>query len=112
MDSIRQDYPEVDSIICKFKFYDSDTGRLSKSIEERGLNLDGVSHFQVNCIAWECVNGGFDLNRIVHLSIKNRLPEVHGSIACRGWQDRGRINKHRCNTRLEYFYSITYRWTH
>ncbi|MEK4006404.1 hypothetical protein [Paenibacillus sp. FSL H3-0333] len=108
MASIREDYPEVLSIKSQFKFYDSETGRLTNTTDQRDINLDFYPHFNINCICWECVNGGHDLNMIIHTSIKERITDVTGSSICQGWQDRQRINRHRCNTRLEYFYSIEY----
>jgi hypothetical protein len=108
VNSIRKDYPEVSSIHSRYNFYDSEADKLTSSIEERELNLDHVSHFQVSCICWECVNGGYDLNRIVHTAIKDRLSNITGTLRCQGWQDKQRINKHRCYTKLEYFFTFTY----
>ncbi|GMX64437.1 hypothetical protein Elgi_37060 [Paenibacillus elgii] len=108
MNSIRNDYPEVSSIRTKYNFYDSETDKLTREIEERELNLDHIKQFHVDCICWECVNGGYDLNTIVRMSIQDKLPHVAGKMSCQGWQDRQRINKHRCYTKLEYFFTFTY----
>jgi hypothetical protein len=102
-------YPEVSSVTSKYNFYDSETDKLSRSSEERKLNLELLYNMKVNCMCWECVSGGYDLDNILYTAVKEKRTEITGSIKCMGWQDKQRINKHRCFTRLEYFLNIEYK---
>lgn len=108
MSSLRVRFPEINSITARYNFYDSETDKLTRATEEKEINLDSVHDIQVKCICWECVNGGYDLSTVFYGAIKDKLTETTGSQRCMGWQDRSRINQHRCYTRLEYIFTITY----
>lgn len=54
----------------------------------------------IKCPMRECVEGGFDLRAQYNRSELD--VECSGASVCQGWQDKERINKHRCLCKLQW----------
>jgi len=57
----------------------------------------------------ECIAGGFDLSDAVSDVVVTRRDESSGTILCKGWQDRERLNQHRCFLEMKYKITATYK---
>jgi hypothetical protein len=83
----------ISSVKLMLRFQDSD--KLGPIIEKE-INLSKDDDYRIACPMRECVGGGFNLSE----SIKN--PGQQEPQVCLGWQDRERINQHRCLCKLSY----------
>lgn len=54
----------------------------------------------IECPMRECVDGGFNLG--IQRNGSGLEIGCSGSIVCQGWEDKQRINKHRCLCELHY----------
>jgi hypothetical protein len=106
-DRLANRLPGVQSIQIKFRFTDFDGGEdpAPKSIT---FCRHSKAFFEVECPFWECVMGGFDLTGSVFECIRRRQTHLTGESTCGGWQDRERINNHRCLLKAHYDITVEY----
>ena len=78
----------------KVSFQDSDR---PAQVIEKEMTLCRDEDFLIQCPNLECVDGGFDLRGV---NISNQAQPK--PLVCSGWQDRERINKHRCLCELHF----------
>lgn len=104
---IKDRYPFVKTIQLCLEFHDSESGR-EESKETRNLLPEHSALFELPCGYWECVQGGFDLGAPIDTMLTKRQPSISGELVCQGWQDRERIEKHRCLRKLIYRVNAEY----
>jgi hypothetical protein len=75
-------YPEVESIVINMTY--SQKG-IQKSFP-RLVNFFPDSHafFRISCLNKECIDGGFDLTKVITTMIGNRRASVKGELNCKG----------------------------
>jgi hypothetical protein len=75
-------FPEVAGIVIRMIY--SQRG-IQKSLP-RVINFFPGSYalFRVDCLNKECVDGGFDLTRVITEMIRNRSEAVKGDLGCEG----------------------------
>lgn len=105
---IKERYPQVDKIVFKFHYHDSD-GLAEDSEETFNRNPESYAYFEFECPYRECIDGGFDLSKEVTEMLKSKKEEIDGEKICMGWQDRERVNKHRCWCELTFEIKATYK---
>lgn len=60
----------------------------------------------------ECGEGGSDLDQVVGEMVRARESLREGVSRCKGWEDQGRMGKHRCLDELRYSVEIYYQDQH
>ena len=105
---IKDEFPEVFHITISLTFgdfdeeVDPDSCMFEYSPESRAF-------FELKCPFWECIMGGFNFSAPVRKAVTDRLEKLKGTEKCPGWQDRERINKHRCYLTAHYEIHIQYK---
>jgi hypothetical protein len=86
--------PNIESIEIKMQFTNPD----DKNTFEKNIVLkkDMKAYFKYDCPYRECINGGYDLNDIINKAIESPNKQAEGKLICQGWQDKERVNKHKC----------------
>lgn len=105
---IKDRYPNVMSITFQMNYKDPD-GLASPSYKEKSFKEDDSAYFNFNCPYRECIKGGHDLNSVVSGILQDNINEYTRNSTCQGWQDRERINKHRCLGELNYKIIVKYK---
>lgn len=84
------DFKNNNIVSRRFKvcFQDSCGGA---QVAEKEIFLCKEGGFLIPCPMCECVNGGFDIK-----GVDSMEQGQSKTFICQGWQDRERINKHRC----------------
>jgi hypothetical protein len=80
--SVATHFPEVVQIIISMMYNQKGMG---KSLP-RTVNFFPGSYalFRVSCLSKECVDGGFDLTRVITAMIRNRREAAKGELNCEG----------------------------
>jgi hypothetical protein len=104
---IKDNYPDVESITFEMNYKDFDN-MADLSPDKYEKRPENYAHFKFDCPCKECIDGGYDLDIIVDKIIKENKNNT-GTIICKGWQDRERINKHRCWCELNYRIVVKYK---
>jgi len=75
-------FPGVASIVISMLY----TQKGMKESLPRVVNFFPASHafFRVNCLSKDCIDGGFDLTKVVEDMIKRRKKAVKGQLFCGG----------------------------
>jgi len=75
-------YPEVASIVISMTY---NQRGIAKALP-RTVNFFPGSYalFRVDCLNKECVDGGFDLSRVIDTMIRNRRGTAKGDLCCEG----------------------------
>ena len=94
-ETIATDFPCVRSITITVRFKDAD-GQCDPETQTRTYSPGMKAFFEIRCPFQECVLGGFNFGGSVAGAVRDRKRQVAGETKCAGWQDRERINKHRC----------------
>ena len=87
----------VKSIKIKASFKDPEA--INRCVEKEVILHVGDDHF-IKCPMRECIEGGFDLRS--QLAEPGLKIGRSGVAVCQGWQDKERINKHRCLNELHW----------
>jgi hypothetical protein len=104
---VKEMYPQVAKIIVDMKFKEPDWGG-DPDPRQSTYSQESKAFFKIDCPHVECISGGFDLSTPIDKLVASRLEKVDGTITCQGWQDKERINKHRCLLKLNYTISAYY----
>lgn len=104
---IKESFPMLASLSVHMTFEEPDWGR-NPSPKHQTFGPESKAFFVIDCPYYECISGGFDLSSAVANLVRIRDTESSGTIICQGWQDRERINKHRCLLKMEYKMTATY----
>jgi len=99
--------PTVTCLRIEMEFIDPDMWRKPSS-RTYSFTPDRPGYFKIECAQGECMYGGFDLTTAVREAIRNKTGEISGKFMCMGWQDRERINKHRCLFECHYRIIVAY----
>ncbi len=105
---LKEKYPKVTDLMVKMSFKDYDGGSNPEPRQEK-YSPESKAFFKIACPHRECVSGGFDLSSAIDKLVTSRLGKLDGTITCQGWQDKERINKHRCFLELNYAISAKYK---
>ena len=75
-------FPEVTRIVIKMIYRQND---IMKSLP-RVVNFfpESSALFRIDCLNKECVDGGFDLTRVLTGMIRNRREAAKGDLSCEG----------------------------
>ena len=73
-------FPKVTSIVITMIY----TQKGMKESLPRTVNFFPASHafFKVNCLSKDCVDGGFDLTRVITDMVGNRRKAMKGELSC------------------------------
>ena len=104
---IEEKYPNVAELKIKSRFEDGD-GVCQPKEQERVFKSTQRAYFDLPCPFKECVHGGFDLLGAVDDAVRAGQLESSGTAICMGWQDRERVNKHRCRLKMTYEIQVQY----
>ncbi len=99
--SVKELYSQVDSIEVEMNFNNPDGGG-DPVAKKESYSQASKAFFKIDCPHVECVSGGFNLSSAISDLISSEKVRIEGGIVCQGWQDRERINKHRCLHELKY----------
>jgi len=104
---IAERFPGVKRILIRLRFEDIDR---HCNPEPRELEFDPTStaFFELKCPLYQCVKGGFNFSAPVAEMNRTRQLRSKGHSVCQGWQDRERINKHRCLLTAHYEIQVGY----
>jgi hypothetical protein len=96
-------YPNVASVIISMNYYQKSTGR---TIMQRTVNFSpgSLAYFHMECMGYDCVDGGFNLEPVVKKMMKGRLKSGKGELLCSG-------NDSSSHTRIDYKIDIKYNKT-
>jgi hypothetical protein len=105
---LKEKYPQVGDITIdtSYKDYDMKDGPEPQQIK---FAQESKAFFRIECPYRECISGGFDLSAAIDELISSHMDKLDGTITCQGWQDKERVNKHRCFLKLNYAISTTYK---
>jgi hypothetical protein len=105
---LKEKYPKVKDLTVEISFKDYDGGSNPEPKQEN-YSQESKAFFKIACPHRECVSGGFDFSSAINELVTSRLDKLDGTITCQGWQDKERINKHRCFLELHYKISVKYK---
>jgi hypothetical protein len=83
---ISERFPEVSSIVIHMTYHQ----KLSNHVlMVRTVNFSPISHayFNLECLTKKCINGGFELTRVIANMIKKHKKSDNGKTVCRGKND-------------------------
>lgn len=75
-------FPEVSSIVISMTY--SQKGFLKPLPRTVNFFPSSYALFRVDCLRKDCVEGGFDLHKVITRMIKNRRETVKGELCCGG----------------------------
>lgn len=78
--SVATRFPEVVSIIMNMTYNQKGTISILRTFH---FNPSSYAFFKVNCLRKDCVNGGFDLTKVITAMIKNRRMNAKGTLSCK-----------------------------
>jgi hypothetical protein len=104
---IKDRFPILASLSMHMTFEEPDWGG-NPSPKQETFGPKSKAFFEIECPYYECISGGFNLSSAVIKLVNTRGTESSGTIICQGWQDRERINKHRCLLKMKYKITATY----
>lgn len=100
-------FPGVDSIQITVTFKEPDWGT-DPDYKKLEYSRSSKASFKLPCPHVECVRGGFNFSNVIRDMVDKEKEGAQGTFSCQGWQDRERINKHRCLLQASYHVKITY----
>jgi hypothetical protein len=75
-------FPEVADIVVRMMYSQRGVQKsLTRSVH---FSPDSYAVFWVDCLAKECVDGGFDLTQVITGMIRNRREAAQGELSCEG----------------------------
>ena len=101
-------FPTVASLAICMTFKYQDSLLTNPATIDKRFAPEDKAFFKVQCPDGECINGGFDLSRVVSKLISARVNETNGTSTCKGWQDRERVGTHRCLLTMNYTIRAVY----
>jgi hypothetical protein len=75
-------FPEVSSIVINMKY--SQKGVLKPLPRIVNFFPSSYALFRIDCLRKDCVEGGFDLNKVITTMIKKRRETAKGELCCEG----------------------------
>jgi hypothetical protein len=107
---MRDKYPVLASLSIRMEFKrplgQEWMGDIASDLKMFEPEKENKAFFEFECPDSECVGGGFDLSRVVHLLVKTRAGEVSNTMLCRGWEDEERMRSRTSHCGLELKYTI------
>jgi hypothetical protein len=79
--SIATHFPEVAKIVMKMTYSQKGSNSILRTFY---YNPSSSAFFMINCLRKDCVDGGFDLTKVVSAMIKNHTVETKGELTCKG----------------------------
>jgi len=78
---ISEHFPEVSSIVINVN---NSYKRMNSNTILRTLNFSPSSYayFNIECLSEDCRDGGFDLNQVIAMMIRNRRDSGEGELDC------------------------------
>lgn len=107
--TIQEKFPTlINSLTISMTFKNPDWGG-DPSPQEHNYRQESEAFFDFGCPHVECVSGGFNISSAVSELVDKNGKETSGEITCQGWQDKERINKHRCMLKMQYRIMASYK---
>ncbi|MEW5746280.1 MAG: hypothetical protein AB1805_12685 [Nitrospirota bacterium] len=93
-------YPNVASIVISMNYYQKDIGH---AIMQRTVNFfpGSAAYFLMECMRNDCIDGGFDLEPVIHTMVKGRKRSGRGELVCNGNDSAG-------HAKIDYSVAIEY----
>ena len=79
--SIATHFPEVAKIVMKMTYSQKGSNSIRRTFH---YNPSSSAFFIINCLRKDCVDGGFDLTKVINSMIKNHTVETKGELTCKG----------------------------
>ncbi|TET46102.1 hypothetical protein E3J62_05305 [candidate division TA06 bacterium] len=98
---LKEKFPQLASLVIEMTFQEPDWGS-NPSPRQENYGPGSKAFFEMTCPYVECISGGFNLSSAVSKLVASGEIESSGFLTCHGWQDRERVNKHRCLLKMEY----------
>ena len=77
---VSERYPKVTTIAINMRY--AQTGVLDPLSRIINFYPDSFATFKVTCLHSDCVEGGFDFNKIIRSMVRTRKPVSKGVISC------------------------------
>ena len=74
-------FPEVASIIMNITYNQKGSISILRTFH---FTPSSYAFFTVNCLRKECIDGGFDLTKVITTMIRNRKVDAKGALSCKG----------------------------
>ncbi len=72
-------FPEVASIVISMMYTQKGAKSLLRTVN---FTPDSYAFFKVACLSNDCVNGGFDMTRIITSMIRSHSEALNGELGC------------------------------
>lgn len=79
--SVAIHFPEVANIVINMTYNQRGANSILRTFN---FTPSSYAFFIVNCLRKDCVDGGFDLTKVIIAMIRNHRVEVKGSLSCKG----------------------------
>ena len=80
---VSEKFPRVSSIVIQMTYYQKMANPLLM-VRTKYFSPHNYAYFHMQCVAKECVNGGFDMAPPLTRLIKGRKTRGKGKLTCRG----------------------------
>jgi len=106
--TMKQRHPRLVSLSIDMNFKADEDWKSDPKSQQETYGPDSKAFFEVKCPYHECIRGGFNLMSAVSDMVAKSDVEATGELICQGWQDRERVNKHRCLLKMTYRITASY----
>jgi len=79
--SVATRFPEVASIIMSMTYTQNGARSILRTFH---FTPNSDAFFVVNCLRRDCVDGGFDLTKVITAMVRNRKVAAKGTLTCSG----------------------------
>ena len=98
---MQERFPGVEQLVLDMTFVDpSRIGIYSPRMH--GFSAAAKAFFAIPCPRTLCLDGGFDLDAVVHKMLAAGEVELNGILECHGWLDPARPDHARCKLQMHY----------
>jgi hypothetical protein len=79
--SVATHFPEVATIVMNMTYNQSGSKSILRTFN---FTPNSYAFFIVNCLRKDCIDGGFDLTKVITEMIRNRRAVAKGALRCEG----------------------------
>lgn len=79
--SVATRFPGVASIVMNMTYNQKGAVSMLRTFH---FTPSSYAFFTVNCLRKDCVDGGFDLTKVITAMIRNRRVDAKGALSCKG----------------------------
>jgi hypothetical protein len=107
-DSLAGKFPHVKSLTVDLTYCRPDDVVKRRQLKYEVNLRNAKSVFLVTCPNFDCAEGDFDLTDKLATAIAKHQTNASGEIFCQGWQPLITTGRARCQSSLQYKFSLTY----